>query len=221
LKYLHAIKEIRDKDPDLFEKIKRFPKKARTAKHHAVQASTLLTYFRRGKLQKFFQAGAKREAAELDFITAAKILESNPDETKQKLPERFYDLLDKNKEAFIFATTEEMPQQASRGGRDSAAQILKIMKATMKNTQKLTDDQEAYLKKVIARLEEGNLPKQTTKQTLKALDDLKNEIINPFKVLAVLQTNIPAKLLEEHYAEQNPAVFGKREVILSMYLSGD
>ena len=91
----------------------------------------------------------------------------------------------------------------------------------MKNTQKLTDDQEVYLKKVLARLQEGNLPKQTTKQTLKALDDLKNEIINPFKVLAVLQTNIPAKLLEEHYAEQNPAVFGKREVILSLYLAGE
>jgi hypothetical protein len=39
-------------------------------------------------------------------------------------------------------------------------------------------------------------------------------------VLTVLQIHIPAKLLEAHYAEQNPAVFGKREVILSMYLSG-
>jgi len=46
------------------------------------------------------------------------------------------------------------------------------------------------------------------------------EIVNPFKVLAVLQAHIPAKLLEGHYAEQNPAMFGKREVILSMYLSG-
>jgi len=221
LKYLHAIKEIRDKDTDLFEKIKRLPKKARTAKHHAGDDGNLLTYFRRGKLQKFFQAKAKREAIELDFISAAKILESNPDEPKQKLPEQFYDLLDKNKEAFIFATTEEMPQQAARGGRDSAAQILKILKATMKNTQKLTDDQEAYLKKVLARLQEGNLPKQTTKQTMKAMDDLNSEIENPFKVLAVLQTNIPARLLEEHYAEQYPAVFGKREVILSLYLTGE
>ena len=136
------------------------------------------------------------------------------------MPEHFYDLLDKNKEAFIFTTTEEVPQQASRGGRDSAAQIMKILKATMKNTRQLTDEQEAYLKKVLARIEEGNLPKQTTKQTLKALDALKGEIMNPFKVLAVLQTNIPAKFLEEHYAEQNSAVFGKREVILSLYLTG-
>jgi len=221
LKYLHDIKEIRDKNPDLFDKIKRLPKKARTAKLHAEQPNTLLTYFRRGKLQKFFQAVAEQEAAELDFISAAKLLESGPNDQKQKLPKQFYDLLDKNKEAFIFATTEEMPQQGTRGGRDSAAHILIILKTTLKNTQKLTDDQEAYLKKAVTRLEEGNLPKQTAKQTLKALNALKHEIVNPFKVLAVLQTHVPAKLLEEHYAEQNPAVFGKREVILSLYLTGE
>ena len=221
LKYLHAIKEIRDKNPDLFEKIKRLPKKARTSRYHAERANSLITYFRRGKLQKFFLAAANPEAEELDFITAAKLMESAPGEAKKKLPEQFYDLLDKNKEAFIFATTEGLPQQKQRGGRDSAANILRILKATLKNTQKLTDDQELLLKKVVTQLEEGGLPKQTAKQALQALNDLKNEIINPFKVLSVLQTYIPAKLLEEHYAEQNPTVFGKREVILSMYFSGE
>lgn len=222
LKYLNTIKEIRDKNPDLFEKVKRLPRKARTAKHHSERANSLVTYFRRGKLQKFFLADRNPEAQELDFISAAKLLESGSDEGKKQLSGEFYELLDKNKEAFIFATTEEMPLQKSRGGgRDSAANILKILKVTLKNTQKLTEDQEVYLKKVLTQLAEGGLPKQTAKQTLKALDSLKNEIINPFKVLAVLQTNIPVRLLEEHYSEQNPAVFGKREVILSMYLSGE
>ena len=91
----------------------------------------------------------------------------------------------------------------------------------MKNMQKFTDDQEFYLKKVLTQLEEGGLPKQTAKNTLKALNALKNELINPFKVLAALQTHIPEKLLESHYAEQNPTVFGKREVILSLYLAGE
>jgi len=220
LKYLNVIKEIREKDPDLFERIKRLPKKARTSKYSTEYLNSLVTYFRRGKLQKFFKAGSKNEAEELDFMSAAKMLESGPDETKKKLPEQFYDLLDKNKEAFILATTEEMPQQY-KGGRDSAANILRILKATMKNTQKLTEDQELYLKKVLTQLEEGGLPKQTSKETLKAFSALKNEIVNPFKVLAVLQTHIPAKLLEEHYAEQNPAVSGIREVILSLYLTGE
>ena len=221
LKYLHAIKQIRDEDPDLFERIKRLPKKARTAKDDTEQVNSLITYFRRGKLQKFFQADDHPEAQELDFMSAAKLLESDTNASKKKLPVQFYDMLDKNKEAFFLATTEDMPQQKQKGGRDSAANVLKILKMTLKNTQRFTDDQEFYLKKVLTQLAEGGLPKQTVKQTLKALSDLKNDLTNPFKVLAVLQTNIPAKLLGKHYAEKNPLVFGKREVILSMYLSGE
>ena len=158
LKYLHVIKEIRDKAPDLFETIKRLPKKARTAKHNTEHANSLITYFRRGKLQKFFKTKHKNVAEEMDFLTAAKLLESSPDETKEKLPEQFYDLLDKNKEAFILATTEEMPQQKHRGGHDSAANILKILKATLKNTQKLTEDQELYLKKSSPSLRKADCP---------------------------------------------------------------
>ncbi|MEC4676890.1 MAG: helicase-related protein [Nitrospirota bacterium] len=221
LKYLRVIRDIREKDAGLFEKIKQMPKKARTAKQGDDIAGALITYFRRGKLQKFFMAQAKQTAEELDFMAAAKLLESSSDEKKRTLPGWMYDLLDSNKEAFIIATTEEMAGPQKRRGRDSAAIILRILKATMKNTQKLTEDQELYLKKVSTQLEEGGLPKQTAKNTSKALDALKDELVNPFRVLAVLQTHIPERLLQSHYAEQNPAVSGKREVILSLYLTGE
>jgi superfamily II DNA or RNA helicase len=219
LKYLQVIRDIREKEPDLFDKIKQLPRKARTAKSSSEFTQSLITYFRRGKIQKFFKADDREGAKELDFISAARLLEATPDEKKKGLPEIFYDLLDKNKEAFIIATTEEMAEPQKKRGMDSAANILRILKATMRNTQQLTDDQEYYLKKVLTQLEEGGLPKQTTKNTLKALNSLKHELTNPFKVLATLQTRIPMRLLEGHYAEQNPAVFGRREVILSLYLS--
>ncbi len=220
LKYLHAIQEIRKKDPDLFEKIKHLPKKARTAKMDRTNPGALITYFRRGKLQKFFIASGKNKSVELDFLTAAGILESNPDEKQKKLPKDIYDLLNKNKEAFIVATTEEMAEPQKRKSRDSADNIRKILKATLKNTKIFTDDQENYLKKVLTQLEEGGIPKRTLKKTLKALNDLYDEIVNPFKVLAILQSHIPEKLLQSHYAERNLTVSGKREVILSLYLTG-
>lgn len=221
LKYLKVIKDLRDKEPDTFEKIKRLPKKARSCKANSEMHDSLITYFRRGKLQKFFIADDSKGAKELDFLTAAAILESAQDDKKQKLPERFYELLYKNKEAFVFATTDEMPQFHGRTGRDSASRILGILKATMKNTKQLTDEQELYLKRVFTQLEEGGIPKQTAKETLKALEELKNEVINPLKVLAVLQTRIPERFLEGHYADKNPQSFGKREVILSLYLAGE
>lgn len=233
LKYLTLIKNIRDNQPDLFEKIKRLPKKARSAKRHSLTRPSdtlsqwergrgegaLVTYFRRGKVQKFFLAANEAETKELDFITTADLLESMETDKRQKLPDGYFELLERNKQAFINATTEDMIVIQTRKGKDSAYQILKILKAVFKNTQQLTDDQELYAQTVMARLEEGGLPKQTTKTALNALNELGNQMANPLRVLAVLQTSIPARLLESHYAEQNPRSTGKREVILSMCLS--
>ena len=93
LKYLHVIKNIRDKEPDTFERIKHLPKKSRTAKIDKVNAGQLVTYFRRGKIQKFFLAAvfseggmaSSADAQELDFVTAAKTLEAPKDAKQQKI----------------------------------------------------------------------------------------------------------------------------------------
>jgi len=56
---------------------------------------------------------------------------------------------------------------------------------------------------------------------LRALNNLKSDLTNPLKVLAVVQNNIPKKFLERHYAEYSRRFSGKREVILSLYLTGE
>lgn len=219
LKYLHTIKNIRDKEPDTFERIKHLPRKARTAKTDNAHAGQLVTYFRRDKVQKFFMASSA-DAQELDFITAAKTLETPEDAKQQKIDKGFYGLLEQNKKAFTFATTEKLPDAKMRGGRDSATQILRILKATMNDRRQFTEDQDLYLKKVITQLEEGGLPKQTTKVTLQALNKEIEKGINPLKILSVLQIHISVRLLEGHFAESTTEHFGKREVILSEYLTG-
>jgi superfamily II DNA/RNA helicase/HKD family nuclease len=221
LKYLTLIKDIRDNDPDLFEKVKRLPRKSRSSKTSPVYPHALVTYFRKGKVQKFFLSGPDKETVELDFLTAAETLESQKNEKKHKLPKTYFDLLDQNKAAFTEATTAELIEIQPRRGRDNTTKILRILKAVFKNTQQLTDDQEEYAKTVIQRLEAGGIPKQTVKTALKALNDLGNQMVNPLKVLAVLQTVIPERLLRSHYAEENPRTSGKREVILSLSLSGE
>ena len=218
LKYLHVIKNIRDKEPDTFERIKHLPKKSRTAKTDKANAGQLVTYFRHGKIQKFFMASSA-ESKELDFLTAAKTLEAPKDTKQQKVDKGFYGLLEQNKKAFIFATTGELLDVKMRGGRDSATQILRILKATMKDRRQFTEDQDLYLKKVMTQLEEGGLPKQTTKVTLQALNAEIEKGINPLKILSVLQSHISTRLLEGHFAETTTDHFGKREVILSEYLT--
>jgi len=218
LKYLQVIKDIRDSEPDLFAKIKRLPKKARTAKKNSKDETELLTYFRKGRLQKFFLVG-KKPPTEQDFISAAKILETEPDTKREKLGDNFYEYLEQNKEVFFYATMEEDLEPKKRGGRDSASQVLKILKA-LKDFRQFTEEQEEFLRKVIQQLEEGGLPKQTSKKALHELNkELKNDL-NPLRILAVLQKNIPAELLEYHLAESSAQTFGPREVILSEYLIG-
>ncbi|AHF97554.1 helicase [Desulfurella acetivorans A63] len=227
LKYLRIIEDIRDKNPEFFEKIKRLPKKARSAKvfsenlkEYATYKS-LLTFFRKGKLMKFYLSN-RESTLELDFLTAAKILESIPEEKIKKLPlESYYELLNKNKTAFFNATIDEIIEIRSKKGRDSSTQLLKILKATQKNGRQLTEDQEEYLKKVINRLEEGSLPKKTVQKALKALSELGKDIQNPLKVIGVLQREISPTFLKSHYAETSAITEGKREVILSLYLTGE
>jgi len=226
LKYLRVIEDIRDKNPKIFERIKHLPKKARSTRKYRstdipdCDIPALLTFFRKGKLMKFFISNRINQSAiELDFLTSAKILESSQDKKKTKLPlEHYYELLDKNKSAFFNATNEEIITIRRRGGADSETKLLKILKVTQKNTRQLTEDQEEYLKTLITKIEQGALPKQTVKKTLNKLDKLKKEIQNPLKVIAVLQSEISHKFLTSHYAETSSMPEGKREVILSLYL---
>jgi hypothetical protein len=217
LKYLQIIKGVRDDNPDLFAKVKQLPKKARTARKTNKQANSLLTYFRKGKLQKFFIVG-KEKPRELDFMSTAKLLEVAQSTKRGKLGKDFYELLNKNKKVFEFSTTEEIPELKMRGGRDTATQMLKILKA-VRDFRKFTDDQELYLRKAMKEIEEGGLPKQTTKKTLQELNEELKNGLNPLKILAVLQKNIPTDLLKEHIVESSAQTSGPREVILSEYFT--
>ncbi len=229
LKYLRIIEDIRNENLELFERIKYLPKKARSSKvfneslKDIASANSLITFFRKGKLIKFFLSDKdNKSAAELDFLNAAKVFESSYDEARAKIPlVDYYKLLDKNKVAFFDATVEEIIKPHKQGGTSSETNLLKILKITQKNGGRLTEEQEEYLKKIITRLEEGALPKQTVKKTLNELNDLRQEIQNPLKVIAVLQREIPFGFLKSHYVDTYATTEDKREVILSLYLAGE
>jgi len=218
LRYLQVIRQIRDNDPDTFEKIKRLPKKARTARTASHSPyPTLLTYFRKGKLQKFFLADAPT-SGELDFLTAAKWFEVKKEKPRVSIGKDFYPLLDKNKKAFEQATSEEGQEFAGKGGRDSTAQILRILKVNeIRKYKGFTEEDEDYILRLVRLLEEGGLPKQTAKTVLKSLDqELKNGI-NPLRIIVLLRTNIAQEFFRETMAETAAQTAGPREVILSEF----
>ena len=217
LKYLQIIRDIRDNDKGLFETVKQLPKKGRTAKKHTHKENQLLTYFRKGKLQKFFLT-ATGDAKEIDFMNAAGRLEAVATVPRERLPTNFYDKLGKNKQAFALATSEEAAAPPSpRGGGGSSSQLLKLLKAMRGDCQQYTDIQENHLKRVIERLAEGALPKQTISTVFKALNN-KTATLNPQTRFALLKKHIPDTLLESHLSESEAHTQAPGEVILSEYL---
>jgi len=220
LKYLEIIREIQKGKPDLFEKIKKLPRKARTARADAKLKGTLLGYFRKGKLEKFYSSSSKGETKELDFFEAAQLLEAKDSDKRTKLDKAFFSLLESNKKAFDFSTTEDIDADKQKVGRDNAVQILKILRLPEIRTFKAyTEEGDIFMKKVVRELEEGGFPKQTTKKLLPILRAEIQKGIQPLRILGILQTYVPVELLNETVISSSANTYGPREVILSEYFT--
>lgn len=219
LEFLTEIREIRDKQPDIFVRIKRLPKKARSTKLVTQKINpSLLTYFRQGKLDKFFLADQNvADAKELDFFDAAHILKPvDPSEKRQSIQEDFYGLLDKNKKVFELATSlqDDDATPKYKGGVHNNF-ILKRLKAKeIKHYHGFTDGDEVYIRQITQLLLDGALPRPTTKRVA---DVLRRES-NPLKVLGILRRDIPTEFLQPTRAQAISRAFHPREVILSSYL---
>jgi hypothetical protein len=96
LEYLKFVRDIGDNQPELFEKIKLLPKKARSAKDIDVEADRLITFFRKGKLKKFFISDGNK-SRELPFFEAIDLFKCELDTVRKRIPKQYYPMLDKNK----------------------------------------------------------------------------------------------------------------------------
>ena len=213
LKYLSEIRSIRDNNPDLFEKIKHLPKKARSAKIHSVDKESVLTFFRKGKLRKMFISN-EESTKELDFFQAAEILKSNKDTKREKIGQNYYTYLDKNKDAFKASLIEDIQEVKTKGGKSNDVRLQSIIKAILK-MKGFTEDDEDYLKKVLNLLEEGTLPKQTAKNIINKIGKENNHL----KIYAIIKKNIPDTFFKTPISELPGQTSGPREIILSEYLS--
>ena len=225
LEYLTEIREVRDKQPDLFGRIKRLPKKARSTRQISLEAAggakelpSLLSYFRQGKLDKFFLAEpTSAKPLELDFFAAAKVLKPlNASEKLQPIPHDFYTLLDKSKATFAEATSADLDDTTPkhRGGANDAYVLKRLKAKEIRQYHGFTEDDELYIQNVIHLLADGALPRPTTKKVAEAL----RKEIEPLRVLAVLRRDIPSLFFQATRAQQNPHALSPREVILSSYL---
>ena len=212
LKYLQEIREIRDKQVELFEKIKRLPKKARTTREMDKLKNSLLTFFRQGYLKKFFLA-SKGEVKELDFIEAAKILETKENAIKGELDlNLYYEFLNKNKEKFQEAITQEDLEFTKKSAR-AENKVFQIIKA-LENSKGLVEEDEAYLRKIKEALDYGSVGK---KLLLRVHRLARENIGNTSKILAIFRENIPEHYIDNLLAKNKIQSQNPQEIILSEF----
>jgi superfamily II DNA or RNA helicase len=224
LKFLTEIRAVRDHQPELFEHIRRLPKKARSTRTLQPGAAVgsfpaVLTYFRQGKLDKFFLGVSDSQPTELDFISGANLLKpANSDERRKSITRDFYELLDRNRSAFLTATTldTEQAESAHRGSSYDAYILKRLKDRAVRRCPQFTEDDEEFVAKVIRLLDEGALPKATAKKLATAMK--KPENLQPMRVLAVLRRNVKEEFFQTSPVSRASHALAKREVILSSFL---
>jgi len=212
LKYLELMRQIRDEQPDLFERIRKLPKKARSGyQSAAIEAKQLITFFRLGKLKKFYQNQCDR-SQEITFFDAVKLLECTPQTVRGTIPADYYHLLETNKQQFHLDNTQEAEIGKSSSGRSNLSYIeTRLKDKTFRNSPKFTDDDLEFLDGVRRMLTQGTVAKKVAQTIKKEIE----KTLEPLAVLGVLRRQI--RVLETTETPGRRSTL-KREVILSGYL---
>ena len=211
LKYLEMMRKIRDKDPDLFEKIKCLPKKARSGFTAKFESTQLVTFFRLGKLKKFYQ-NIDGQSDEVTFFDAAKLLECKPETERAKIPSKtYFHLLETNRAKFQFDSTLE--DDDSTGGRSNMKYIeTRLKDKAFKNFKQFTESDEEFISGVRNMIVQGSMAKKTA-QSIKKDFEL---TLDPLQMFAILRKHIRSIAIDNTQQGRNSV---KREVILSGYLT--
>lgn len=169
LYYLRIIRDIRDKEPKLFDKIKNLPQKVKVGRNG--ENTELLTFFRKGYVKKFYLSN-DTNCDEVNFDTAIKMIETNKEETSCKIISKYYELLKKNKKNFEDYENNlngEFDEVYQRKGKSNANALLLAMKEVLKFGDVLTLEEIDKCHETIRILQNGELPPKILKEANKLL----------------------------------------------------
>ena len=216
LAYLAVIRQIRDNDTSLFEKIKRLPKKAKTGRHSdRVQDDATISFIRKGYLKTFFMAG-ENETGQISFMDAIGYFKCEPDEKKISVGKNYFEHYDANNEAFDLSLIDEEVITVGRtavGANDQ--KIIRYLRALLTTIKTFTEEQEEKIKRMIEVWENGDIPATDTKNILKSIKNIEDGVEAYYKI---------AEQIDDKYLEGRRQMTikhdGEKQVILSCYMKG-
>lgn len=217
LAYLAVIRQIRDNDAALFEKIKKLPKKAKTGRYSdRVQNDATISFIRKGYLKTFFMAD-QDGSRQISFMDAIGYFKCEADEERISVGKNYFDHYDANNSAFDISLIEEDVITTGRtavGANDQ--KIIRYLRALLTTIKTFTDEQEEKIKKMIEAWENGDIPAADTKNILKSIKNVEDGVEAYYKI---------AEQVDEKYFEGRKQIATKqdneKQVILSCYMKGE
>lgn len=211
LAYLAIIRQIRDNDKTLFNRIKTLPKKSKTGKYsNLVKRDSTISFIRKGAVKDFFITG--KETEQISFIDAVKYLECEPDERRINVGSYYYDQYEANNAAFDDSLVQDEVIEVGKAQlRGNDLKVVRILRA-MKTEPTLTEDQIDVVSRLLQAYESGNIPKKITSDIVKAISNVNDLGTVYFKIINLVP--------DQYIYERKDAVLrteGEKQVILSCY----
>lgn len=217
LAYLAIIRQIRDNDVNLFDKIKRLPKKAKTGKQSdKVKDDSTISFIRKGYLKSFFMTD-ETETKQISFMDAVSYLKCEPDEPKLSVGKKYFEHYDSNNDAFDESLTVEEVITTSRPAVAANDQkMIRYLRALLQTIKTFTDDEEEKIKRMIEIWKNGDVPSNDTKNILKSIKNVEDGVEAYHKIVS----QIDDKYFAGRKQVANRAEGEEKQVILSCYMKG-
>lgn len=214
LAYLAIIRQIRDNDINLFEKIKKLPRKARTGKmSDKVEDEMTMTFIRKGYLKTFFKT-EMGTTDQITFMDAVSYLKCEPDEPRISVGNTYFEHYDSNNQAFDYSLTAEEVITTSRPAVAANDQKMIRYLRGLLSIKSFTDEQEEKIKKMIEIWENGDMPAKDTKNIVKGIKGVEDGVEAYYKIVS----QVDDKYFVGRKQMASRADGEEKQVILSCYM---
>ena len=190
LAYYEVIRSIRDGKPELYDRVRALPVKARTARLWVAskhQPETL-GFFKADPVMKFYRCYAEDVPEEIDFMTAAGLFQARVDEQRSAAAKpfdaRYFANLQASKRAFEERLRDMRALPPIRGNAKTV--LAKVKLALQEGKNKLVREDTEFLSDVTASIRAGAL----TEYRLSRLAHRLTSAETPWQILDVLRAEL-------------------------------
>ena len=141
LRYLQEIRAVRDKNRELFERIKHIPIKARATR--IAKENKVITFFKYGNLPKFYLTD-KTQTIELAPIDSFSMIKAKPTESANCLPDFFYDMFNRNNGQFEQGLQAATESDINKRLPQSTKKLLPVVTALISDLSTATHVEYLY-----------------------------------------------------------------------------